>query len=160
PCSSSGTSPTAAGRRRRCPAARSRPSRRALRAARAGGDVTAISVRGLRKSYGALEAVRGVDFEIQEGEVFGLLGPNGAGKTTTVEILEGYRRRDAGEISVLGHDPQRPGRSFRQRIGVVLQQSQLWPNLTVGEVHRIFAGYYERARDVGEVIELVGLTDK
>ena len=122
--------------------------------------MTAISVRGLRKSYGALEAVRGVDFEIQEGEVFGLLGPNGAGKTTTVEILEGYRRRDAGEISVLGHDPQRPGPSFRQRIGVVLQQSQLWPNLTVLEVHAVFAGYYARPRDVDEVIDLVGLHEK
>jgi len=120
----------------------------------------AISVTGLRKSYGPLEAVRGVDFEIEEGEVFGLLGPNGAGKTTTVEILEGYRRRDAGEVSVLGHDPEHPGPSFRQRIGVVLQQSQLWPNVTVREVHGIFAGYYARPRDVDEVIELVGLREK
>jgi len=122
--------------------------------------VSAISVRGLRKSYGALEAVRGVDFEIESGEVFGLLGPNGAGKTTTVEILEGYRARDAGEVTVLGHDPQQPGAEFRQRIGVVLQQSDLWPNLTVQEVHRAFAGYYEHARDVDEVIELVGLNEK
>jgi ABC-2 type transport system ATP-binding protein len=122
--------------------------------------VSAIAVRGLRKSYGELEAVRGVDFEIAQGEVFGLLGPNGAGKTTTVEILEGYRRRDAGEMSVLGHDPQRPGPDFRQRIGVVLQQSELWPNITVRETHKIFAGYYERPRDVDEVIELVGLTEK
>jgi ABC-2 type transport system ATP-binding protein len=122
--------------------------------------VNAISVRGLRKSYGALEAVRGVDFDIEAGEVFGLLGPNGAGKTTTVEILEGYRARDAGDVTVLGHDPQRPGPDFRQRIGVVLQQSDLWPNLTVEEVHRAFAGYYERARDVDEVIELVGLNEK
>jgi ABC-2 type transport system ATP-binding protein len=122
--------------------------------------VTAISVRGLRKSYGALEAVRGVDFEIEEGEVFGLLGPNGAGKTTTVEILEGYRARDDGEVRVLGHDPQRPGPEFRQRIGVVLQQSELWSNLSVREVHRAFAGYYERPRDIDEVIELVGLVDK
>jgi ABC-2 type transport system ATP-binding protein len=122
--------------------------------------VSAISVRGLRKSYGALEAVRGVDFEIEAGEVFGLLGPNGAGKTTTVEILEGYRARDAGEVTVLGHDPQHPGPEFRQRIGVVLQQSDLWPNLTVQEVHRAFAGYYEHARDVDEVIELVGLNEK
>jgi ABC-2 type transport system ATP-binding protein len=122
--------------------------------------VSAIAVRGLRKSYGELEAVRGVDFEIDQGEVFGLLGPNGAGKTTTVEILEGYRRRDAGEVSVLGHDPQSPGPDFRQRIGVVLQQSELWPNITVRETHRIFAGYYERPRDVDEVIELVGLTEK
>jgi len=122
--------------------------------------VSAIVVRGLRKAYGEVEAVRGVDFEIEEGEVFGLLGPNGAGKTTTVEILEGYRKRDAGEVSVLGHDPERPGPEFRERIGVVLQQSELWPNLTVQETHRIFAGYYERARDVDEVIELVGLSAK
>jgi ABC-2 type transport system ATP-binding protein len=122
--------------------------------------VTAISVRGLRKSYGRLEAVRGVDFDIEQGEVFGLLGPNGAGKTTTVEILEGYRDRDGGEVTVLGHDPQRPGPEFRQRIGVVLQQSDLWPNLTVREVHHAFAGYYERPRNVGEVIELVGLAEK
>jgi ABC-2 type transport system ATP-binding protein len=122
--------------------------------------LSAIAVRGLRKSYGELEAVRGVDFEIEQGEVFGLLGPNGAGKTTTVEILEGYRRRDAGEVSVLGHDPQSPGPDFRQRIGVVLQQSELWPNITVRETHKIFAGYYERPRDVDEVIELVGLTGK
>jgi ABC-2 type transport system ATP-binding protein len=122
--------------------------------------VTAISVRGLRKSYGTLAAVQGVDFEIEQGEVFGLLGPNGAGKTTTVEILEGYRTRDAGEVTVLGHDPQKPGREFRQRIGVVLQQSELWPNLTVRETHKIFAGYYEQPRDVDEVIELVGLAEK
>jgi ABC-2 type transport system ATP-binding protein len=122
--------------------------------------VSAITVRGLRKSYGDLEAVRGIDFEIHEGEVFGLLGPNGAGKTTTVEILEGYRKRDAGEVTVLGHDPERPGRDFRERIGVVLQQSQLWPNLTVRELHRMFAGYYEHPRDVDGVIELVGLVEK
>ncbi|HET7146088.1 MAG TPA: ABC transporter ATP-binding protein, partial [Gaiellaceae bacterium] len=122
--------------------------------------MTAISVQGLRKSYGRLEAVRGVDFEIEVGEVFGLLGPNGAGKTTTVEILEGYRERDAGRVTVLGHDPQRPGPEFRQRIGVVLQQSDLWPNLTVQEVHRAFAGYYTHPRDVDEVIELVGLAEK
>ena len=121
---------------------------------------SAITVRGLRKSYGGVEAVRGVDFEIEEGEVFGLLGPNGAGKTTTVEILEGYRARDAGQVTVLGHDPQRPGPEFRQRIGVVLQQSDLWPNLTVQEVHRAFAGYYTHPRDVDEVIELVGLAKK
>jgi ABC-2 type transport system ATP-binding protein len=122
--------------------------------------VKAISVRGLRKSYGTLAAVQGVDFEIEQGEVFGLLGPNGAGKTTTVEILEGYRTRDAGEVTVLGHDPQKPGREFRQRIGVVLQQSELWPNLTVRETHKIFAGYYEQPRNVDEVIELVGLAEK
>jgi ABC-2 type transport system ATP-binding protein len=122
--------------------------------------LSAIAVRGLRKSYGDLEAVRGVDFEIEQGEVFGLLGPNGAGKTTTVEILEGYRRRDAGEVSVLGHDPQSPGPDFRQRIGVVLQQSEVWPNVTVRETHWMFAGYYEHPRDIDEVIELVGLSEK
>jgi ABC-2 type transport system ATP-binding protein len=122
--------------------------------------LSAIVVRGLRKSYGELEAVRGVDFEIEEGEVFGLLGPNGAGKTTTVEILEGYRKRDAGEVSVLGHDPERPGREFRERIGVVLQQSQLWQNVTVREMHAMFAGYYEKPRDVDEVIAVVGLESK
>jgi ABC-2 type transport system ATP-binding protein len=122
--------------------------------------LSAISVRGLHMSYGDLEAVRGVDFDIHEGEVFGLLGPNGAGKTTTVEILEGYRRRTAGEVTVLGHDPQNPGPEFRQRIGVVLQQSELWPNLSVRETHRLFAGYYAHPRDIDEVIELVGLTEK
>jgi ABC-2 type transport system ATP-binding protein len=122
--------------------------------------VSAISVRGLRKAYGDVEAVRGIDFEVDVGEVFGLLGPNGAGKTTTVEILEGYRTRDAGEVSVLGFDPGEATRAFRERIGVVLQQSELWPVLTVREVHRIFAGYYARPRDVDEVVDLVGLGEK
>ena len=120
----------------------------------------AISVHGLRKSYGDYEAVRGISFEIAEGEVFGLLGPNGAGKTTTIEILEGYRPRDAGEVYVLGFDPERAGPAYRERIGVVLQQSQLWPTITVAETHRMFAGYYDRPRDVDEVIKLVGLDEK
>ncbi|MGH2917195.1 MAG: ABC transporter ATP-binding protein [Solirubrobacteraceae bacterium] len=120
----------------------------------------AVEVRGLRKSYGPLEAVRGIDFEVAAGEVFGLLGPNGAGKTTTVEILDGYRQRDAGEVRVLGFDPGRAERAFRERIGVVLQQSELWPVLTVREVHRIFAGYYRHPRDLDEVIGLVGLAEK
>ena len=122
--------------------------------------MSAIAVRELRKSYGAYEALRGVSFEIKEGEVFGLLGPNGAGKTTTIEILEGYRTRDSGEVEVLGFDPQRAGSAFRERIGVVLQQSQLWPNLTVAETHRMFAGYYDQPRNVDEVIALVGLGEK
>jgi ABC-2 type transport system ATP-binding protein len=122
--------------------------------------VTAISVRGLRKSYGALEAVRGIDFEVARGEVFGLLGPNGAGKTTTVEILEGYRRRDAGEVEVLGRDPAAAGGDWREGIGVVLQSSAMYETLTVAESLRLFAGYYERPRPVDEVVELVGLQEK
>src|SRR4029078_4505753 len=93
--------------------------------------VSAIAVKDLRKAYGEHEAVRGISFEIAEGEVFGLLGPNGAGKTTTVELLEGYRKRGGGEVTVLGEDPQTAGRGWRERIGVVLQSSQLWPSLTV-----------------------------
>ena len=120
----------------------------------------AIRVRALRKSYGAHEAVRGIEFDVRLGEVFGLLGPNGAGKTTTVEILEGYRQRDGGEVEVLGADPWTAGPAHRERIGVVLQHSDLPALLTVREVHAMFAGYYARPRDVDEVIELVGLTDK
>jgi ABC-2 type transport system ATP-binding protein len=122
--------------------------------------VSAISVRNLRKSYDGREALRGISFEIAEGEVFSLLGPNGAGKTTTIEILEGYRTRDQGAVEVLGFDPGSAGSPFRERIGIVLQQSQLWATLTVAETHRMFAGYYERPRDVDEVIALVGLAEK
>jgi ABC-2 type transport system ATP-binding protein len=122
--------------------------------------LSAVRVRGLRKRYGEHEAVRGVDFEIAAGEVFGLLGPNGAGKTTTVEILEGYRTRDAGEVEVLGEDPQRAGSAWRERLGIVLQSSSLYANLTPRESVRLFAGYYPRPRDVDEVIEIVGLAGK
>jgi ABC-2 type transport system ATP-binding protein len=122
--------------------------------------VSAVSVRGLRKSYGSAEAVRGIDFEIRAGEVFGLLGPNGAGKTTTIEILEGYRDRSAGEVEVLGVDPQRAGRAWREKLGVVLQSSSLYPNLTVRESVRTFGGYYQHPRDVDEVVALVGLAEK
>jgi ABC-2 type transport system ATP-binding protein len=121
---------------------------------------SAISIRGLRKSYNGLEALRGISFEVAPGEVFGLLGPNGAGKTTTVEILEGYRARDGGEVSVLGHDPGSAPRELRERMGVVLQHSESPPNLTVREVHRMYSGYYARPRPVDEVIELVGLAEK
>jgi ABC-2 type transport system ATP-binding protein len=120
----------------------------------------AISVRGLRKSYGTLEAVRGIDFEVRRGEVFGLLGPNGAGKTTTVEILEGYRRRDQGEVEVLGIDPAGAGGGWRERIGVVLQSSAMYETLTVDEMLRLFAGYYQEPRPVDEVVSLVGLHEK
>jgi ABC-2 type transport system ATP-binding protein len=120
----------------------------------------AVRVSGLRKSYGSHEAVRGIDFEIAAGEVFGLLGPNGAGKTTTIEILEGYRKRDAGEVEVLGADPQKATGAWRERVGVVLQSSSLYPGLTVRESLQVFAGYYEKPRDPDEVIEIVGLTEK
>jgi ABC-2 type transport system ATP-binding protein len=122
--------------------------------------VSAIRVEELRKRYGEEEALRGISFEIEEGEVFGLLGPNGAGKTTTVEILEGYRPRDGGQVEVLGFDPQRSERSFRERIGVVLQTSELWSSLTPLETLRMFAGYYPRPRAVDGVLDLVGLNDK
>jgi ABC-2 type transport system ATP-binding protein len=120
----------------------------------------AVSVSDLYKSYGPVEALRGISFEIHQGEVFGLLGPNGAGKTTTVEILEGYRERDGGDVQVLGVDPQQAGEDWRERIGIVLQSSAMYNNLTVGEHVALFAGYYTSPRDAGEVIELVGLTAK
>ncbi|HEX3806738.1 MAG TPA: ABC transporter ATP-binding protein [Gaiellaceae bacterium] len=122
--------------------------------------MTAVSVTGLRKRYGDHEAVRGIDFAIESGEVFGLLGPNGAGKTTTVEILEGYRKRDAGDVRVLGIDPQQSGTAWRERIGVMLQSSSLYPNLTVRESLRVFAGYYSHPRDPEEVIGIVELGEK
>jgi ABC-2 type transport system ATP-binding protein len=120
----------------------------------------AVDVRGLRKTYGDHEALRGITFRIEEGEVFCLLGPNGAGKTTTVEILEGYRARDAGEVTVLGLDPGGRERTLRERMGVVLQHSETWPQVTVAETLDIYAGYYRNPRDVDEVIELVGLVEK
>ena len=122
--------------------------------------MTAIEVQGLRKAYDEHEAVRGIDFEVRRGEVFGLLGPNGAGKTTTVEILEGYRNRSGGEVSVLGEDPERAGRVWRERIGIVLQSCRIDPYLTVRESLALFAGYYRAPRPVDEVIELVGLQGK
>ncbi len=120
----------------------------------------AVAVAGLTKSYGGVEAVRGIDFEIGTGEVFGLLGPNGAGKTTTVEILEGYRKRDGGEVTVLGEDPERSGTEWRQRIGVVLQSSAVYPTLSVREMLALFAGYYRDPLPVDEVVELIGLVEK
>ena len=121
---------------------------------------TVVSVRGLTKSYGDFEALKGVDFELRAGEVFGLLGPNGAGKTTTIEILEGYRERDGGDVRVLGADPANAGLEWRQRIGVVLQSSAMYENLTVAEQLAQFGGYYEHPRPVDEVIALIGLEEK
>src|SRR3954451_25462730 len=123
-------------------------------------DAAAVSVRGLRKTYGESTAVDGIDLDIPRGEVFALLGPNGAGKTTTVEILEGYRRRDAGEVSVLGHDPGEDDPRLRSRIGIVLQSSAEGAELTVGEMVRHFALYYPSPRDPEEVMAAVGLQEK
>jgi ABC-2 type transport system ATP-binding protein len=120
----------------------------------------AISVHDLHKSYGDFEAVRGINFEVTEGEIFGFLGPNGAGKSTTIEILEGYRERTGGDAWVLGVDPGKPTREWRDRIGLVLQDSELEPTLTVRETVSMFAGFYSHPRPVNDVIDLVGLADK
>ena len=121
--------------------------------------VPAIEVRGLTKAYGAHQAVRGVDFTVARGEVFGLLGPNGAGKTTTVEVLEGYRVRDAGTVSVLGHDPGNRSAQLRSRVGIVLQSCGTYPHLTVAETVEHFAALYPAPREVGEVLALAGLEE-
>jgi ABC-2 type transport system ATP-binding protein len=120
----------------------------------------AITVKDLYKSYGELEAVRSVSFEVGQGEVFALLGPNGAGKTTIVEILEGFRNRTSGDVEVLGHDPARHERDFRARIGIVLQSTGIDPYLTVAETVEMYRGYYPEPRPVDEVIEVVGLEQK
>jgi ABC-2 type transport system ATP-binding protein len=120
----------------------------------------AIAVRGLRKSYADFEAVRGIDFEVRRGEVFGLLGPNGAGKTTTVEILEGYRARSAGDVSVLGFDPGERPRALRARVGIVLQSTGLYRHIRVREALSHFGSMYPASRDVDEVISVCGLEGK
>ena len=120
----------------------------------------AIEVHALSKRYGEFEAVRGIDITVRRGEVFGLLGPNGAGKTTTVEILEGYRSRSGGEVSVLGHDPGRRSRALRRQIGIVLQSGGIYGHITPREALRHWASFYPHPRDVEEVIELAGLQEK
>src|SRR5258708_31348851 len=114
----------------------------------------------LRKSYGPVEAVRGISITVNEGEVFALLGPNGAGKTTTVEILEGFRHRDSGSVSVLGFDPASGDRKLKEQMAIVLQTVGVDPYLTVAETVDMFRGYYPKPRPPDEVIELVGLTEK
>jgi ABC-2 type transport system ATP-binding protein len=126
---------------------------------RAVESAPAILVRDLHKSYGNVQAVRGVDFEVARGEVFGLLGPNGAGKTTTVEVLEGYRARTSGIVSVLGHDPAGRPRALRERVGIVLQSCGTYRHVTVRELVTHWAGFYPSPRDVEEVIALAGLGD-
>jgi ABC-2 type transport system ATP-binding protein len=119
-----------------------------------------VSVRGLRKRYGQVEAVAGIDLEVERGEIFAFLGPNGAGKTTTVEILEGFRTRTSGEVSVLGVDPAEAGAAWRERVGAVLQETSAEPGLTVRESLQLYSGYYRAPRDIDETIELVGLSEK
>jgi ABC-2 type transport system ATP-binding protein len=123
-------------------------------------ETVAVHVGGLTKFYGDVQAVRGIDFDIDRGEVFALLGPNGAGKTTTVEILEGYRKRDGGDVSVLGYDPGKGERELKKRIGIVLQSTGMDQYLTVAETIAMFSGYYPHPRPVDEVVELVGLSAK
>jgi ABC-2 type transport system ATP-binding protein len=123
-------------------------------------DDAVISVRGLRKRYGSMEAVAGIDLEIRRGEIFAFLGPNGAGKTTTVEILEGFRTRTDGDVQVLGVDPAHAGPEWRNRVGTVLQESAPEPGLTVRECLELYAGYYAAPRDIDDTIELVGLAEK
>ena len=120
----------------------------------------AIEVRGLRKSYGKVEAVRGIDLTVETGRVFALLGPNGAGKTTTVEILEGHRRKTSGEVTVLGHDPAKAERRFKEKIGIVLQETGVNRFLTVTETIDQFRGFYPSPLPTEEIIEIVGLTEK
>ena len=134
-----------------------RPRARSAVASATHGPDAAIVVRGLGKSYGATEVLRGIDFEVHPNEVFGFLGPNGAGKTTTIEILEGYRARSAGEVSVLGTDPGHPTRAWRRQIGLVLQECELDPLLTVRETLSLFSSFYPAPRPVDETVELVGL---
>jgi ABC-2 type transport system ATP-binding protein len=140
------------------------PPRTAVAAAGSAGGTAidrdaAISVRGLRKSYDGVEAVRGIDFDVRRGEIVAFLGPNGAGKTTSVEILEGYRSRTSGDVRVLGVDPAQAPREWRSSVGVVLQESQPEPYLTARQCLELYAGYFPRPRAIGETLALVGLME-
>ena len=138
------------------------PTTRTTALAGAGADAAevVVEVSGLRMSYDGIEAVRGIDLRVSRGEIFTFLGPNGAGKTTTVEVLEGHRKRTAGDVKVLGEDPERADRWWRSRVGVVLQSSRVEPQLTVRECLELYAGYYPAPRSVQEVIDLVGLNSR
>ena len=122
--------------------------------------MSVITVEDLHKHYGAVKAVDGVSFEVQEGEIFGFLGPNGAGKTTTIETIEGYRVPDSGRVTVLGLDPRKDGYEMKERIGIMLQETALYPDLRVSEVLRLFVSYYHRAVDTDELLEMIGLQEK
>jgi ABC-2 type transport system ATP-binding protein len=123
-------------------------------------NMNVITVEDLRRYYGEVRAVDGIDFEVREGEIFGFLGPNGAGKTTSIEIIEGYKAADSGRVTVLGLDPRRHHRQLRERIGLVLQETSLYPDLKVGEVLRLFASYYRHAVNPDALLEMIGLEEK
>jgi len=122
--------------------------------------VSVIQVQDLRKYYGEVKAVDGISFAVREGEIFGFLGPNGAGKTTTIEIIEGYKRPDGGRVSTLGLDPRRDGYALKERIGIMLQETSLYPDLRVGELLRLFGSYYRDAVDPDALLEMIGLEEK
>ena len=119
-----------------------------------------ITVDNLRKHYGDVKAVDGISFEVQEGEIFGFLGPNGAGKTTTIEMIEGYKTPDSGSVTALGLDPRKDGYELKERIGIMLQETSLYPDLRVGELLRLFASYYRRPVDPDALLEMIGLEEK
>ena len=122
--------------------------------------MSAITVENMRKYYGNVKAVDGISFEVQEGEIFGFLGPNGAGKTTTIEMIEGYKTPDSGRVTALGLDPRKDGYELKERIGIMLQETSLYPDLRVGELLRLFACYYRRPADPDALLEMVGLGEK
>jgi ABC-type Fe3+/spermidine/putrescine transport system ATPase subunit len=119
-----------------------------------------ITVENLHKGYGDVKAVDGISFEVHEGEIFGFLGPNGAGKTTTIEIIEGYRVPDSGQVTVLGLDPRQDRYEVKERIGIMLQETSLYPDLKVSELLRLFASYYRQPVEPDALLEMIGLEEK